>query len=86
MNAPEPPDTGWADRPENQRRIRIALYAVCAVLVIAEFLIHRHAYNAVEAVPVFYAAWGFASLLLAVAVAKGLRRLIRRDEDYYDDA
>lgn len=77
-------DTGWADRPENQRRVRIALYAACALLLIVELFIHRHTYNSVESMMFFYALYGFASLVFAVAVAKVLRALVGRDEDYYD--
>jgi hypothetical protein len=82
MSAPD--DIGWADRPVVQRLFRIALYVACAGLLAAEFLIHRHAYNRVEAVPLLYAMYGFAALLVAVAIAKGLRRLIKRDDDFYD--
>lgn len=78
-------DVGWADRPRNKRLIRIALYAVCAALLLAELLIHRHAENRVEAVPTIYALYGFAALILAVTVAKGLRLLLKRDQDYYHD-
>lgn len=82
---PAPPEAhGWADRPRNQRVVRIVLYVLCAALLVAELLIHRHAYNAIEGVPFFYALYGFAALWAAVAVAKGLRRAVRRDEDYYD--
>lgn len=80
----EPGDTGWADRPRVQRVFRIALYVACAGLLAAEFLIHRHAYNRVEAIPLLYAMYGFAALLAAVTIAKGLRRLLKRDEDFYD--
>lgn len=77
-------DSGWADKPANQRRVRIALYVVCLLLIGIEFLVHRHTYNSVEVMPVFYALYGFAALLFAVVVAKGLRRLVKRSEDYYD--
>ncbi len=80
----DPDDTGWADRPRVQRLVRVALYVVCAGLLVAEFLIHRHAYNRIEAVPLFYAMYGFAALIAAVTVARGLRRLLKRDDDFYD--
>lgn len=79
----DPNSTGWADRPEIKRLIRILLYTVCGGLVLAEFFIHRHAYNAVEGVPLIYALYGFAALIVAVSIAKGMRRLLKRDEDYY---
>jgi cation transporter-like permease len=80
----EPSDTGWADRPGVQLLLRIALYVACVGLIVAEFLIHRHAYNRVEAIPLLYAMYGFAALLVAVTIARGLRRLLKRDEDFYD--
>lgn len=78
------PDPGWADSPRNKRFIRIALYAVCATLAVLEFFAHRHAYNTIEELPLFYAVYGFVSLVFAVVVAKVLRRLVGRREDYYD--
>ena len=78
-------DAGWADRPRNQRTIRIVLYVVCAVLLLFELLVHRHSYNAIEGIPFFYALYAFAALWIAVAIAKGLRRVVKRDEDVYRD-
>lgn len=77
-------DAGWADRPGPKRAIRLALYTVCALLVLAEFFVDRHPTNDIEALPVFYALYGFLSLMVAVIAARGLRRLVRRREDYYD--
>lgn len=84
MQDNERADTGWADRPGPKRAIRVALYTVCALLVLAEFFVDRHPTNDIEALPVFYALYGFLSLMVAVIAAKGLRRLVRRQEDYYD--
>lgn len=84
MSDQPPADSGWADKPANKRRVRIALYAVCLALIVVELLIDRHTYNSVESAPVFYALYGFAALVFAVALAKGLRALVRRDEGYYD--
>ena len=75
---------GWADKPENQRLIRRILFAACALLVIADFLVHRHISTGVERVPAFYALYGFVALVGVVMAAKGLRRIVMRGEDYYD--
>lgn len=77
-------DIGWADRPRHQRLVRIVLYVACLGVLLAEFLVHRHVENRVDAVPLLYVMYGFAALILAVTLAKGLRRLIMRDEDFYD--
>lgn len=84
MSSRDNTDLGWADRPHVQRRIRLGLYAVCAMLVLIELFIDRHINHALERIPAFYAVYGFASLAVAVAGAKALRRLIGRDEGYYD--
>ena len=75
---------GWADRPENRRLIRRVLYAACVLLVIGDFVFHRHISVDVERVPAFYALYGFAALVGVVMAAKGLRHFVKRNEDYYD--
>jgi hypothetical protein len=75
---------GWADKPINRRRIRLFLYAACALLAVVDLAIDRHIGMPAERVPAFYALYGFAALVGVVLAAKGLRRLVRRDEDYYD--
>ena len=75
---------GWADSPVIQQRIRYALYVVCALLVVAEFIVHRHIYMPLEKAPAFYAIYGFLALVGVVLLAKGLRRLVGRREGYYD--
>ncbi len=77
-------DAGWAERAEPKRRIRSVLYGACAALVVAELIVHRHTENAIEELPAFYAVYGLVSLIAAVFAARGLRRLVRRNEDYYD--
>tara|TARA_B100001175_G_C19097940_1_gene443746 strand:- start:246 stop:446 length:201 start_codon:yes stop_codon:yes gene_type:complete len=58
---------------------------LCVALVIMEIAVHRHVIFAWEGWPGFYALWGFVSLFAIVILGKQLGRLIRRDEDYYDD-
>ena len=84
MNVPGQ-ETGWADRPEVRQRIRYVLYALCALLALADFVVHRHVVNAIERIPAFYALYGFVALVAVVLLAKGLRRLVKRPEDYYGD-
>lgn len=75
---------GWADKPDNQRLIRRILYVACALLVVADFVVHRHIYTDIERVPAFYALYGFVALVGVVMAAKGLRYFVKRNEDYYD--
>lgn len=75
---------GWADKADNRRLLRRILYVACALLVVADFIVHRHISTGIERVPVFYPLYGFVALVGVVMAAKGLRRLVRRDEDYYE--
>ena len=75
---------GWADKPDNQRLIRRVLYVACALLVVVDFVVHRHIYTDIERVPAFYALYGFVALVGVVMAAKGLRHFVKRNEDYYD--
>lgn len=74
---------GWAERPEVGQRIRYALYSICALLVLAELVVHRHTVMPLERVPAFYAIYGFISLVGVVLLAKLLRRIVSRSESYY---
>lgn len=75
---------GWADDPVIQQRIRYALYVICVLLVIADLIVNRHSYLPVEEIPAFYAFYGFAALVGLVVLAKALREMVGRDEDYYE--
>lgn len=60
------------------------LYAACAVLLLADFVINRHVVHPWEGLPGFYAVYGFVGIVVLVLLAKQLRRVVMRDEDYYD--
>ena len=66
-----------------------ALLIVCALLLAGEVIIHRHAYFALEATPLFFALFGIVASCLVVGISMVLVRLITRAPDYYgggDDA
>ena len=66
-------------------RFTMGLLALALLLVVLEFILHRHGEVAAEDFPLFPALFGFAAFLLIVQVGKWLRMVIMRDEDYYDD-
>lgn len=66
------------------QRFTYFLVAVAVLLVVGEFLIHRHGEFAFEDMYFFPAIYGFLAFLFIVQVGKILRRLIMRNEDYYD--
>lgn len=76
-----------SDKPEISiagRRFIRALLVICAALLVAEFIIHRHAYFALEATPLFFALFGFAAFCIVVGGGVVLRKLVMRAPDYYD--
>lgn len=75
----------WLDSPRNVDRLVHLLWAACAALVVAEFLYHKHPHFGFDGWVGFHAAFGFLAYCAIVLSAKGLRRLIRRDEDYYGE-
>ena len=77
-----PHDRSWVER--NVHLIFLALAAICLALLGAELLYEHHAYFEVDGLPGFYAIFGFVSFVFIVFAGKWLRRLIMRDEDYYD--
>lgn len=74
----------WLDRPENVRKIVIALCVVCALLLLADAFYHKHAHFAFENWFGFYALYGFVMCVALVLAAKLMRVVLKRDEDYYD--
>lgn len=74
----------WADNPKTPARIFNFLLFVCALLVAADFYVHRHAHFDIEKLPGFYGFYGFGAFTFVVFAGAFLRRLIKRDEDYYD--
>ena len=58
--------------------------ALCLVLALADFAYHRHTHYSWEEWPGFYALFGFVAFALIVLSGRPLRRLLARDEDYYD--
>lgn len=72
------------DEPANVRRVLRLLYLICAGLFLADFVIHRHIYHAWERLPGFYAIYGFVACVVLVLAATQMRKLLMREEDYYD--
>ena len=76
---------GFFEKPENIRMILRVFFAICAVLVAADFVIHRHTYIVWEEIPAFYAIYGFVACVILVLIATQMRKVLMREENYYDD-
>ena len=74
----------WLDHPQNVTKLYYGVWACGLVLVILDFVIARHDAIALAETRGFYAVYGFVACVLLVLAAKGLRRLLKRPEDYYE--
>ena len=72
------------DKKENIQKILYGFYALCAVLLAADFIIHRHTYHSWEQLPGFYPIFGFAACVALVLVATQMRKMLMKPENYYD--
>lgn len=75
-------DRSWVER--NVQPIFRALVGVCLALLVAELFYQHHPHFEIDGLPGFYAVFGFLAFVFIVFAGKGLRRLIMRNEDYYD--
>lgn len=67
-------------------RILIGFFALCAVALGLDFFPPaRTVHHPLEEWKALYPVFGFVGIALLIIVAKGLRRLVMRSEDYYDD-
>jgi hypothetical protein len=73
------------DHPRNVRRVIWALCIACAIVFAGDLLVHRHVDHPWETVFGFYGIYGFVACVLLVLIAKALRKILMRPEDYYDD-
>lgn len=72
------------DNPTMVRKVLLVLVAGCVLLLLGELVIHRHVSTDMESVFGFYALSGFAAGAILVLVAREMRKVVMRSEDYYD--
>ena len=76
--------TYWLDQPRNVTIIVWVLVAVCALLFFVDAFYHKHPHFEIERLFGFYGVYGFFVCIALVLVAKSLRTILMRPEDYYD--
>lgn len=74
----------WLDSSRNVTRLYRGLWIICSLLVAVDFVVHRHEEFGFAALFGFHALYGFLACVALVLTAKGLRRVLMRDEDYYE--
>ena len=72
------------DNPRNVSRLLSGFYVICGALLLADFVVHRHIVHSWEGFPGFYAIFGFVACVMLVLIAKQMRKVLMRKEDYYD--
>ena len=72
------------DNPRNISIVIRSLYIICILLVLLDFVLHRHVMHEWEHLKGFYAIFGFAAFVVIVLGARQLRKIVMRKEDYYD--
>ena len=81
---------GWLDKPGSVNVLFRLLLVACAILLAADVLdmlgigYHKHVHYSIEKVGGFYAVCGFAAYAFIVGAGWIWRRVVMRDEDYYD--
>ncbi len=73
------------DNPKNVKRVIWGLVIACAVVLAADFFVPRYVDHPWEAVFGFYGIYGFIACVVLVVVAKEMRKIVMRKEDYYDN-
>ena len=77
----------WLDDPKSVDKICYALYAICAIFALADFFPYKHHLHFdFEYWKGFSSIYGFVSCVALVLAATQLRKVLMRDEDYYDDS
>jgi hypothetical protein len=65
--------------------VLFVLGAICLGLAAADFFRERHGHFDIESMPLIWCVFGFAVYVVVIFMAKALRRVILRPEDYYGD-
>ncbi len=73
------------DKPQNVKLVLRVFYALCAIVLLLDLVYHRHVIHAWENLWGFYGLFGFLACVALVLIAKEMRKVVMRREDYYDD-
>ena len=72
------------DNPKNVKRVIYFLVVICTISLGLDFFSIRHVDHPWEGLFGFYALYGFVACVVLVLIAKEMRKVIMRKEDYYD--
>ena len=63
----------------------VTLGTMLSLYIVLDLFVSRHVDHPWEALPGFYGLYGFVGIVILVLLAKEMRKLVMRKEDYYDD-
>jgi hypothetical protein len=86
MTKDDKPVEGFFYQPKTIQWILRIFYSICVLLVLADFVVHRHIITAAEKIPAFYALYGFVACVVLVLISTQMRKVLMRDENYYADS
>lgn len=72
------------DHPKTVSRLVRGLVVICILLAAIDLFYHRHSSHPLEEIVGFYALYGFFACVILVLIAKEMRKLLMRSEDYYE--
>jgi hypothetical protein len=74
----------FLDSAKTQRKVRTFFYIPLVLLLVIDLFIPKHGHFAWEEAPFFFAAYGFIGCVGLIFLARGLRVLVKKKENYYD--
>ena len=74
----------WLEKPGRVNQIYWSLWIVCGLLVVADLFYHKHTHFDMEKWFGLYGFYGFVACVSLVVAAKQMRKVLMREEDYYD--
>ncbi|MBO0335094.1 hypothetical protein J0X12_15845 [Sneathiella sp. CAU 1612] len=90
MSKPDDEKKYWLDEPKNIDKVFYAVLILCALVAVPDILsllnilYHKHIEFEFENIFEFYSLYGLVCYVGLVLIAKKLRNVLMRDEDYYD--
>jgi len=74
----------WLDDPRHVDLVFYAVVAICAAWLVPDLFVQKHVFFGWDGLFGFFGGYGFVGCVFLVLTAKQLRRVLMRDEDYYD--
>jgi len=84
MTKPKDEKSYWLDKPRNVDKIYYAVLGICLALFAADAFYEKKVHFAFEGWFGFFGLYGLIACVGLVLAAKELRKLLKRDENYYD--